>query len=61
MYKEHYLFEDLPESTVIWKYLEFDKFLSLLNTRSLYFCRSDKFEDPYEGTIKIVRRCWNKC
>jgi|GEM_PF-260651 len=51
MYKPHFLFEDTPDSTIIWKYLSFDKFLSLLITQSLYFCRSDKFEDPYEGTI----------
>jgi len=51
MYKEHYLFDEIPDSTTIWKYLDFDKFLNLLVTESLYFCRADKFEDPYEGTI----------
>lgn len=51
MYKPHFLF-DLPDDNIkIWRYLDFEKFLSLVNSKSLYFCRSDKFEDPYEGTL----------
>jgi len=33
----------------IWKFLDFTKFLSLLETRSLYFARSDMLPDPHEG------------
>ena len=29
--------------------MSFEKFVSLLNTKSLYFTRSDKFDDPFEG------------
>lgn len=39
-----------PE-TVIWKYLDFSKFVDLLLTRQLFMSRSDKFEDQYEGTF----------
>lgn len=51
MYKPHFLFEEPEDTTIIWKYLPLDKFLVMMQTKSLYFCRADKFEDPYEGTI----------
>lgn len=37
------------DSDFIWKYMNLEKFVSLLDTRSLFFTRADKFEDPYEG------------
>jgi len=42
---------DGPENAdaKIWKFLDFTKFISLLETRSLYFSRSDKLPDPHEG------------
>jgi len=33
------------------KYLDLTKFISLLTKRSLFFCRVDKLEDQFEGTI----------
>ena len=33
----------------LWRYIDFTKFLSLLETESLFFTRADKFEDPFEG------------
>lgn len=43
----------LPEdpNTVVWKYLDLSKFLSLLLSQKLFMSRSDKFEDQYEGTF----------
>lgn len=35
--------------TVLWRYMDFAKFLSLLQTKSLYFRRADKLDDPFEG------------
>lgn len=41
---------DIPKDTdFLWRYMSFEKFVSLLYTRSLYFTRSDKFNDPFEG------------
>jgi len=41
-----------PEpNTVIWRYMSLDKFESMLDTRALFFCRADRFSDPYEGSI----------
>ncbi|WP_138434132.1 hypothetical protein [Winogradskyella algicola] len=37
------------QNYTIWRYMDFTKLLSLLEDKSLFFSRSDKFEDPYEG------------
>jgi hypothetical protein len=39
------------EEIKIWRYLYFSKFVSLINNRRLYFSRSDKFDDPFEGSL----------
>lgn len=39
-----------PDDTVLWKYLDFAKFVSILETKSLWFSRANLFEDPLEGT-----------
>lgn len=31
--------------------MDFTKFVDLLERRSLFFCRSDRFEDPFEGSV----------
>lgn len=50
MYEEHYCFESPSEdSTMIWKYLKFPHFVSLLDKRSLFFAKPALFEDPLEG------------
>ena len=36
---------------IIWRYMDLEKFESTLREGSLFFCRSDKFSDPFEGTI----------
>jgi hypothetical protein len=35
----------------IWRYVDVVKFLDLLNSQSLYFCRPDLFDDHFEGSI----------
>lgn len=64
--------EPKNENARIWKYLDFTKFISLLETNSLFFSRSDKMKDPYEGFVamknkqrvnsktKILLNCWHK-
>ena len=44
------LIKPTPEQ-IIWRYLDLDKFESILMDKGLFFCRSDKFSDPFEGTI----------
>ncbi len=33
----------------VWRYMDFTKFVSLLETECIFLSRVDKFEDPYEG------------
>lgn len=39
------------EDDVIWRYINLEKFESLLNERSLFFCRANRFSDPFEGSV----------
>lgn len=48
---KHDNFIPLETNASIWRYLDLDKFVSLLETKSLFFCRSDKFSDPFEGSL----------
>jgi hypothetical protein len=41
---------DVPPETKIWRYLDLGKFLSLLQTNSLYCSRVDRLEDKLEGS-----------
>jgi len=38
------------ENAKIWRYMGFAKFVSLLDKKALFFCRSDKLGDPFEGS-----------
>lgn len=44
------------ENAKIWRYMDFTKFMDILERRSLYFTRSDKFEDPFEGISSKVTK-----
>lgn len=51
MYEEHPVFESPTNKDVkVWRYMDFTKFISLLENESLYFARADKFDDPFEGS-----------
>ena len=41
----------IDDSEVIWKYMDFASFCSLLHTEGLFFRRLDKYSDKYEGTL----------
>ncbi len=41
------------EHTTIWRYMDFTKFFSLLDKKALYFARSDRFSDKFEGATPI--------
>lgn len=43
--------ESPKNDDVLWRYMDFEKFVNLLATQSLFFTRADKFEDPYEGLM----------
>lgn len=39
-----------PENTTIWRYITFYQLMSILNRDALYFCRVDRYPDPFEGS-----------
>lgn len=52
------LFEEHPvfiapddKKNKIWRYMDFPKLISMLEKDALFFVRTDKLFDPYEGTI----------
>ena len=50
MYKELQLLNAPPSSAVLWRYMDFTKFVSLLHKSALFFGRADKLGDPFEGS-----------
>jgi hypothetical protein len=51
-YAEHEVFEKpFNENAKIWRYLDFTKFVSLLDKRALFFSRADMLDDPFEGSF----------
>jgi hypothetical protein len=53
MYKEHYMFHCPEKETIVWRYLDFTKLVDLITSSRLFFCRSDNFEDPFEGIFRL--------
>ncbi len=54
MYVEHPLLKRYPDDTHLWRYMDFTKFVSLLERSALHFCRADLLGDPFEGSISAV-------
>ena len=51
MYKDHPAFRSPQGNKVkIWRYIDFTKFVSLLDRQELFFARADKLGDPFEGS-----------
>jgi hypothetical protein len=52
MYTEHSVFKKPEDINVkVWRYMDFTKFVYLLEKESLFFTRADKFNDPFEGIL----------
>src|SRR5665647_2075624 len=47
-------FPPMDERTVLWRYMDFSRLMSLLEDRALYFARSDLMGDPWEGALSHV-------
>lgn len=52
MYEGHDLFipPDNPDAR-IWRYLDFAKYVSLLESQALFFATVESLDDPFEGTL----------
>lgn len=49
-------YEVPPGDSKLWRYMDFTKYVGLLSSRALYFCRADQFDDTYEGAKGLKRR-----
>ena len=54
MYQEDDRFNAPPIDAVLWRYMGFTKFVSLLARSALFFARADKLGDPFEGALSPV-------
>jgi hypothetical protein len=46
-----HLLQPNDNNAYIWRFIDLPNFLDLITTSTLYFCRGDKFADPYEGMM----------
>ena len=56
MFAEHPDLNPPQDNAVLWRYMDFTKFVSLLDRRALYFSRADKLGDPFEGSLSHINR-----
>jgi hypothetical protein len=55
VYKEYPLIgQVIKENAIIWRYMDFTKFVSLLDRSALFFCRVDKMDDLFEGAHSLA-------
>lgn len=54
MYEEHPVFNPPSDDAVLWRYMDFTKFVSLLEKSALFFARADKLGDPFEGAFSKI-------
>jgi len=51
-----------PNDAVLWRFMDFTKFVSLLKSQCLFFTRADRFQDPFEGAKGLLKNKpkWDK-
>jgi hypothetical protein len=58
-YEEHEVFTPPTDSNAtIWRYIDFTKLVSMLETQALYFARSDTLGDDFEGSYSTANIRW---
>jgi hypothetical protein len=51
MHEAHPIFRQPDdENTKVWRYMDFTKLVSLVDSRRLFFSRADRLGDPFEGS-----------
>lgn len=46
----------VSDSQPTWRYMDFARFVAMLQQRGLHFSRADQFDDPFEGATGLERR-----
>jgi hypothetical protein len=50
MYEKHKLFVTPPDKTIIWRYMDFTKFVDILEKSQLFFPMANRLGDHFEGS-----------
>ena len=54
---DHPVFEAPADPNVkIWRYMDFTKFISIVDSNSLFFSRADMLGDPFEGSMSFLNK-----
>ena len=53
MFQQQKEFEQIADEAVLWRYQDLPRYLDLLLKQQLFFCRADRFEDPFEGKYPL--------
>lgn len=51
MVRDIEIYDKIDDSLVIWRYMDFASLYALLQSKSLFFRRLDKYTDQYEGAL----------
>ena len=60
MYKSYSFIKSPTDNTKIWQYMDLSEFIHLLYSKSLFFCNTKKFGDPFEGSLPLLNNILNK-
>jgi hypothetical protein len=56
MHKTHSVLHVPDQNAKIWRYMDFQKFVSLLDRQALFFGKVQTLQDNYEGTLPVFAR-----
>jgi hypothetical protein len=44
------------ETTKLWRYMDFTKFVAILENKGIFFPRADNLGDPFEGSVSLANQ-----
>lgn len=53
MFQPHKDFKQIDDNAVLWRYQDLPRYIDLLLKKQLFFCKADRFEDPFEGQYTV--------
>ena len=60
MYKSYSFIKSPTDNIKIWQYMDLSEFIHLLYSKSLFFCNTKKFGDPFEGSLPLLNNILNE-
>jgi len=54
-YKNKFIEKPKNENAKMWRYLDFTKFISILDRKALFFVRADRLSDQFEGSYSFSK------